>query len=224
MRTEREEHVEIVTQQKSLKRRDFLNGSDASSCLPPVDTLPLGNVPPNSSETRTIRTNAIVVIDSRSLTRDCLVRALRTITDTLIVSLPTVEAWLEVADKVAAAAILLCISGTKRGSDTSRQLALIEQISDHIPMLVLGETEDPGQIIEFLSVGFAATFRPVCHSPLCCRRCVSWRKVACSFLPAASWRRTVRPVRAMPQTTRRMCSPHVKRPLSGAYVRVSQTR
>ena len=153
MRTEREEHVDAGTQQKSLKKRNFPDVSDTSSGLPHIETLPLGGPPANSSDTRSGLMNAIVVIDSRSLTRDCLVCALRTITDTPILSLPTVEAWLAVGDKVPASAILLCISGRNRDPDTPRQLAVIEQISDCIPMLILGETEDPDQIMEFLERG-----------------------------------------------------------------------
>lgn len=98
-------------------------------------------------------TPGIVIIDRRCLTRECLARAFRTITDVQIVSLPTVEAWLEVADKVSASAILFCMPGKSRDPECLQQLALLENANFRIPLVVSGETEDPEQIIELLDHG-----------------------------------------------------------------------
>lgn len=95
----------------------------------------------------------IVIIDNRSLIRECLARSLRNITDAQIVSFPTVDAWLEVADKYSPSAILLCIAGKPRDPQVQRQLALVAQGSSRVPTIVMGEAEEPDQIIETLERG-----------------------------------------------------------------------
>lgn len=153
MRTEFGEQLDAEAQSKINKKRDLGERADLNGGAQPIDPRASGNLVANSCVAPAATMAGIVIIDSRSLTRECLARALRTITDTQIVSLPTVEAWLEIADKVPASAILLCISGKLRDLDLQRQLALVEQINDRIPLVILGESEDPEQIIEFLDRG-----------------------------------------------------------------------
>ena len=153
MRTEFGEQLDAEAQSKIYKKRDLGESADLNGGALPIEARASGNLVASSSVAPATTMAGIVIIDSRSLTRECLARALRTITDTQIVSLPTVEAWLEIADKVPASAILLCISGKLRDLELQRQLALVEQVNDRIPLVVLGESEDPEQIIEFLDRG-----------------------------------------------------------------------
>jgi DNA-binding NarL/FixJ family response regulator len=153
MRTEFDDHLDADAQSKIIKKRDTGETADAKSSEPSVDQRASGNAVASMPLSQVPSLPGIVIIDRRSLTRECLARALRTITDTPIISLPTVEAWIEVADKVSASAILLCVSGKPRDPECVRQLALLEQASDRIPLVVLGDSEDPEHIIEFLDHG-----------------------------------------------------------------------
>ena len=95
----------------------------------------------------------IVVIDHRTLIRECLVRALRTVITSRIISFATVAAWLEVADKVLPSVILLGVSGTPSGSDALHQASSAVRENSHVPIIVIGDSEDPDLIIHALENG-----------------------------------------------------------------------
>lgn len=95
----------------------------------------------------------VVIIDNRSLVRECFARSLRSVTDAQVISFPTVEAWLEVAERYNPSAVLLCITGKPRDPIVQRQLALVAQGSTRVPTIIMGEAEEPDQIIETLERG-----------------------------------------------------------------------
>jgi len=95
----------------------------------------------------------IVVIDNRALIRECLVRALRTVITSRIISFATVAAWLEVADKVLPSLIILGISGSPSGPDALHQVASAARDDSRVPIIVICDSEDPDRIIQALENG-----------------------------------------------------------------------
>ena len=149
MRTERRVQVDEDFQQKMLQKLDVGHTSNQSHHVEPSHRATPAQNPVGALASM----RAIVIIDPRSLTRECLARALRSLSDTPIVSLPSIEAWSEVANTMPALAILLCISGIHRDPDIQRKITLIELCSNLAPIIILGETEDPELMIEFLDSG-----------------------------------------------------------------------
>ena len=96
---------------------------------------------------------SLIVIDHRTLIRECLVRALRTVVRARVGSYDAIDSWLEVADNNLPAAILLGISGSPGDTEIMHHTASALSKFAPVPLIVIGESEDPEQIIEALESG-----------------------------------------------------------------------
>lgn len=160
MRTERNERADALAARHSAKPlSEGFNSGESHPTLGSQTNLN-GDVRANGVGAASNKSPAsakaladIVVIDSRSLVRECFARSLRAVTDAQIISFPTVEGWLEVADKFSPSVMVLCLTGKPRDPISQRQLALVAQGSSRVPTIVVGEAEEPDQIVEMLERG-----------------------------------------------------------------------
>lgn len=94
----------------------------------------------------------IVVIDRRTLLRECLVNALRTVVSARIIAYASVDGWIEDANSGVPAAVLLCVS------DAQEDAGILEKAAaavggNNVPLIIVGETEDPDRIIDAIQIG-----------------------------------------------------------------------
>src|SRR5437764_6302810 len=93
----------------------------------------------------------IIVIESRTLFRECLTRCIETVFGPRIVAFPNVQSWEEVMDQTSISVIVLSAGGKSRGAEAvARDIALLNRIANQVPMIVLADTEEPSQIVEAL--------------------------------------------------------------------------
>jgi len=96
---------------------------------------------------------SIILIEKRVLIRDCLTQCLRLSSEPNVIPFPSVEKWLEAADKTPAALIVFCIAGKSKDPQTHREIALLSQMERHVPTVLLSDTEDLDHIVDALDQG-----------------------------------------------------------------------
>jgi DNA-binding NarL/FixJ family response regulator len=96
---------------------------------------------------------SIVIIESRSLLRECMTRSLKMISNLQIVSFSSVESWIESADQIDASLVVLCIPGNIANPEPRRAISLLSQFSTQYPTVILADVEDPEQIVAALERG-----------------------------------------------------------------------
>jgi len=101
-------------------------------------------LPPTSAEGKD---PSIILIEKRVLIRDCLTQCLRLSSEPNVIPFPSVEKWLEAADKTPAALIVFCIAGKSNDPQTHREIALLSQMEQHVPTVLLSDTEDLDHIV-----------------------------------------------------------------------------
>lgn len=100
--------------------------------------------------------NRIVIFDRRVLTRECLAQALKAANaEYEILAYSSVSDWMQAKPAPQTASlIVLCASPRKnREHEVGRELALIGQIADAPPIVLLADEDEPDQIIEALDGG-----------------------------------------------------------------------
>jgi DNA-binding NarL/FixJ family response regulator len=99
-------------------------------------------------------TQSIVVIDSRTLFRECLVRCMEVAYGPRVLAFPSVQSWEEVIDQTSVCVIVLSMGGKARNAESlQRDIALLSRIAGPIPIVMLADTEEPSQILEALDQG-----------------------------------------------------------------------
>ena len=108
----------------------------------------------SSFDLKDLRTATIVLIEPRLLFRECLTRALSSAAKQIVVSFPSVEKWLEVrATTICASVIILSLSNTLQTETAKREIALLSQLAERLPVVLLSDMEDPDRIIAALDEG-----------------------------------------------------------------------
>jgi DNA-binding NarL/FixJ family response regulator len=95
----------------------------------------------------------IVVIERRALMRECLTRSLRASSGYAVLSFPSVESWLEVSDTVQASLVVLCTGTRIKDAEIRREVSLLSNQKNPLPIILLSDVEDPDQIVEALDQG-----------------------------------------------------------------------
>jgi DNA-binding NarL/FixJ family response regulator len=116
-------------------------------------TRELPSVPLTPSEDDPAATPTSVVIEKRALVRECLTRCLKVASGHNVISFPSVESWLEVADNFGASLLVLCTGGKPRDSEAHREITLLAEQSNRLPTILLSDVEDPDQIVDALNMG-----------------------------------------------------------------------
>lgn len=127
----------------------------------------------------------IVLIERRILIRDCLTQCLRLSAEPNVVSFPSVEKWLEVADKVKASLVILCVAGQSKDPQTQREIALLAGLEHKVPTILLSDAEDLDQIVEALDQG-ARGFIPTSMSLDVAVEAMRLVKAGGVYVPASS--------------------------------------
>jgi DNA-binding NarL/FixJ family response regulator len=99
---------------------------------------------------------AIVVIDQRALTRDCLVNCLKAKrSDYVVLAFATVAQWQEVASThPPAAVIVLCTPGRKNADlQIERDLSFVSHDGTGVPVVIVSDAEDADHVIAALEHG-----------------------------------------------------------------------
>jgi DNA-binding NarL/FixJ family response regulator len=96
---------------------------------------------------------SIVLIERRVLIRDCLTQCFKLSAEPNVISFPTLEKWLEVSAKCPASLIVLCVAGRCRDEHIEREIALLAQMEQHVPTVLLSDAEDLEQIVDALDQG-----------------------------------------------------------------------
>ena len=116
---------------------------------------------------------SIILIEKRVLIRDCLTQCLRLSSEPNVIPFPSVEKWLEAADKTPAALIVFCIAGKSKDPQTHREIALLSQMERHVPTVLLSDTEDLDHIVDALDQGARGYIPQVYRSRSLLRPCAS---------------------------------------------------
>ena len=98
---------------------------------------------------------ALVIIDPRTLFRECIARCLEQLWlgELIVVAVPSVKAWQEIADKVPASLILLGVSGKESGDKLHEELKALAGAPNPVPAVVMSDTEDLDHILGSLEHG-----------------------------------------------------------------------
>jgi DNA-binding NarL/FixJ family response regulator len=128
---------------------------------------------------------SIVLIERRILIRDCLTQCLRLSAEPNVVAFPSVEKWLEVAEKVPASLVILCVAGNCKDPLMQRDIALLAGIEKKIPTVLLSDAEDLDQIVDALDQG-ARGFIPTSMSLDVAVEAMRLVKAGGVYVPASS--------------------------------------
>jgi DNA-binding NarL/FixJ family response regulator len=124
---------------------------------PPASIGPLSDISgADPSDAASQKGQTTIIVDRRSLSRECLARALMAAApDTAVLTFATVQEWLQASSKPISASLLVLCTGSRsiRDADTSREIALLTQAGNMPPTAVLSDEEDPNQIIAALDCG-----------------------------------------------------------------------
>jgi DNA-binding NarL/FixJ family response regulator len=99
---------------------------------------------------------ALVVIDRRTLFRDCLARCLRTAdANHVVLAFASVTEWLEAAPHhPPAGVIVLCTLGSDHAyTEAARDLALLSSAHTDVPLVLVSDGEDVDHVISALEWG-----------------------------------------------------------------------
>ncbi len=100
-----------------------------------------------------VRGSATIVIERRVLFRECLTRCLKLASDQNVISFASVEDWLKVSEGINASLIVLCTGSRARDADINRDIALLAQINNPLPTILMSDIEDADQIVDALERG-----------------------------------------------------------------------
>jgi DNA-binding NarL/FixJ family response regulator len=93
------------------------------------------------------------IIHKSQLYSDCLRLSMNKVVGASVVSFSRVESWLEDRAAKTTALVLICVSGLNR-QEEAQQLNLLLSSSESVPpVVVMGDSEAPGYIIEVLNRG-----------------------------------------------------------------------
>ncbi len=96
---------------------------------------------------------ATVVIEKRQFIRDCLARALRSVSGQEVIALSTVEEWLSICEHTPACVVLLSGHGIGDSAQLWQKVQKLSHAKKRVPTIVLSDAEDVGHVMNALSNG-----------------------------------------------------------------------
>jgi DNA-binding NarL/FixJ family response regulator len=94
-----------------------------------------------------------VLIERRSLVRECVARCLASVPGYKVASFPSIESWLEHSEVREPSLIAFCPAGERGRDGESGELALLAQVAGHVPAVVMSDIEDFEHIVKALDNG-----------------------------------------------------------------------
>jgi DNA-binding NarL/FixJ family response regulator len=104
-------------------------------------------------------TASIILIEQRTLFRECLTYSLTVALGPAVISFSSVNGWVEVMDQLLSSVVILSTGG-KSAQSVQRDIGLLNRVASHLPIILLDETEEPDQVVQFVergAVGYLAT-------------------------------------------------------------------
>jgi len=95
----------------------------------------------------------IIVIEKRAMLRECLTRCFEAALGTAVISLASVEDWVEVKDQTPACIIVLSIGDAARKESLQRDLGLLRRVASFLPITLLADDEEPSEVAAALKCG-----------------------------------------------------------------------
>ena len=72
----------------------------------------------------------------------------------MVTSFSNVDSWVEVMDQMSAYVVVLSTGGESREAESIRRdISLLSRVASHLPMILLADAEELGQIVEALEQG-----------------------------------------------------------------------
>ena len=99
------------------------------------------------------RRASIVVIDRRSLLRECFVRSLTSLLGETVISFASAEHWIEASNGVSAAVVLLFTGAGSKLAETHQEITLLLRSANQPPVIVVSDKDESDQIVEMLDMG-----------------------------------------------------------------------
>jgi DNA-binding NarL/FixJ family response regulator len=131
-------------------------------------------------------TSSIIVIEERELLRECLTRCLEAALGSTILSFLNVESWLKVREQTPACVVVLSMGGNSRSAASmQRDIGRLNGIPVPLPVVLLADAEEPGQIIEALERGVRG-YIPTSLSLAIALEAVRLVRAGGIYVPAAS--------------------------------------
>jgi DNA-binding NarL/FixJ family response regulator len=134
-----------------VKRTSFNHRNDAKTPDP--------GEAENELETQTLLNSesesgsGVVIIEKRTLIRDCLRRCIETGSELRVFPVSDIEEWLGIARTTPASLIILGLAGSSRGDDAQRDIARLAASSGGKPIVVISDGDDLEQIVGMLEGG-----------------------------------------------------------------------
>ena len=100
-----------------------------------------------------IPATTIILIERRTLLRDCLTRCFEDALGTAVISLTSVEDWVEVKDQTPACIIVFSIGDAAIEKSLRRDLALLRRVASFLPITLLADDEEPSEVAAALQCG-----------------------------------------------------------------------
>lgn len=128
---------------------------------------------------------SLVVIDSRTLFRECFSRCLEQQWrhELAVISLPSVQAWKEISDKTSASLILLWASAHRSIDDVQQDLKNLCEMPNPVPAVVVSDTDNVDHVLASLENG-ARGYIPVNLSFDIAVEAMRFVKAGGTFIPA----------------------------------------
>jgi len=134
------------------------------------------------------RSGCLLIIDGRALDRQCLASALSSRSLGMeVVALGSAEEWHREKDTHAElAAVLLNLGGRKvKDGDTADEITMLASEFKSVPLVILADTDDLGQILKALECG-ARGYIPSSVGIDVCMEAIGLAKLGGIFVPASS--------------------------------------
>lgn len=98
-------------------------------------------------------TSDMILIEDRSLIRECMAYSLKSLFPNRILSFPSIANWLGVADRHSPGAVLLSMRAPARAGDVQQALDMLFNSPKPVPVIIMCDVEDPWQIVDALERG-----------------------------------------------------------------------
>lgn len=95
----------------------------------------------------------VVLIEKRTLVRDCLTQCLQQQCDGSVVAHPTVERWFESGDTRPVSLVILSTSSKHGEGGCDEELSALSQLPSGVPVTVLSDAESLDEIVDALDQG-----------------------------------------------------------------------
>lgn len=117
-----------------------------------TDKIVTGRIP-TVSPIPSLDNKVTVVIHKSQLYSDCLARSIQGAARETVVAYGSVEGWLEYRHLQVASLVIICVSGLSKEAEAQQLGLLLSQTDNAIPVVVMGDSESPSDIIDVLAKG-----------------------------------------------------------------------